>query len=186
VENRINVLIHFVWATWNRTPILTREIERPVYRCIYAACVEMKARVIAIGGFEDHVHLLVSLPSTVLMADLMQVVKGRSSRLVTDELLGGEWFQWQGSYGAFSVSPHDKERVVAYIRAQKERHAAGALWPNAERSATVPEVPDRIREIPDASYDHGETSAFDSWYSAFLNEPAAWSFDDIDPFEGTV
>lgn len=60
---------------------------------------------IALGGIEDHVHLLIQLPFTTSVADLMHQVKGGSSYLVTHELRPGEFFKWQGSYGAVSVSP---------------------------------------------------------------------------------
>jgi len=66
-------------------------------------------------------------------------VKGASSRLVTTDFLGEGGFRWQGGYGAFSVSPHDKKRVIQYIRNQKQHHAEGSVWPAAEE--TWEEVP---------------------------------------------
>lgn len=55
---------------------------------------------------------------------------------MTHETAPIEGFKWQGSYGAFSVSPHDTERVCDYIVRQKEHHAKDDLWPDWEKSQT--------------------------------------------------
>src|SRR5438105_7646781 len=104
-KNKIRVYVHFVWATWDRLPIIRPEFERELYRYISTVCRDDKCDVLALNGMEDHVHLLVSLAPTISMAGLMKDVKGGSSRFVSEELAPGEWFQWQGHYGAFSVSP---------------------------------------------------------------------------------
>jgi hypothetical protein len=122
-----------------------------------------------------------------LIADLMEVVKGRSSRFVSKELLNGDWFQWQGSYGAFSVSPADKERVIAYIRRQKERHATGKVWLNAERSGDFRDRPAaEVHEAPADAYDASCGGSFDAWYDEFLALPIDQVPDGGDPFETDV
>jgi putative transposase len=90
--------------------------------------------VLAIGGLPDHVHLLVSFTNTLSYADFMKHVKGGSSRFVTQKLKPGEWFQWQENYAVFAVSPRDIRMVTAYILNQKQRHASGNLWPEAEET----------------------------------------------------
>ena len=64
----------------------------------------------------------------------MEFVKGSSSRYVAGTLRPGEWFKWQGSYGAFSVSLRDKESVIRYIHDQNTHHADGSIWRCAEES----------------------------------------------------
>ncbi|MBW3623066.1 MAG: IS200/IS605 family transposase [Armatimonadetes bacterium] len=133
-KNKLCVFIHFVWATWDRHPWITEEIERDLYRYLSAVCEDDGCEVLAVGGMPDHVHLLVSFPNTLTLAELMQHVKGGSSRLITQKLLTGVPFHWQGSYGAFSVSAHDKEKVIRYILNQKQHHADNTLWPEAEKA----------------------------------------------------
>lgn len=133
-RNKLAVYSHFVWGTWDRQPAITDEIQRPLYRCIGSVCQEKGCAILAIGGVEDHVHLLVTLPSTLTMADLMHDVKGTSSRLVMGEFLGEGGFRWQGGYGAFSVSPRDRKRVIQYTLNQKQHHAEGSVWPAAEET----------------------------------------------------
>jgi REP element-mobilizing transposase RayT len=89
----------------------------------------LKAEVIALGGVADHVHLLVGLPATLSIADLMSHIKGASAHLVTHQLATGAFFKWQGAYAAFSVNPRDLDPLSAYIARQPEHHAAGSLRP---------------------------------------------------------
>ncbi len=81
----------------------------------------------------DHVHLRVLLSNTITLADFVKHVKGGSFSFVSDKLRPGEWFKWQGSYGAFSVSRPQIDEVVRYVAHQRQHHAeGGTLWPDAE------------------------------------------------------
>ena len=120
--------LHCVWATWDRLPLITPEIEPRLYAAIAAKCRELKCKPHAIGGVEDHVHLVVQLHTTVSVAQLLKGVKGSSSHLVTHEIAPGEFFKWQGAYGAFTFAKDDLVQVVAYTERQKAHHAAGRLY----------------------------------------------------------
>ncbi len=90
-----------------------------------------RAEIIAIGGVEDHVHVLLRLPATRSIADLVKQLKGSSSHLANHEVLP-RGFKWQGGYSASSVSPHYVRRVRDYVLNQEEHHRAGTIHPNAE------------------------------------------------------
>ncbi len=127
------VYVHIAWATWDRLPLLVGEVEPRVYRAIAAKCVELGAEVIALGGVEDHVHLLVKLPPALALARLIGEVKGASSHLATHEVAAdGQFFKWQGAYGAASVSPRALGEVSAYIANQKAHHMERSLIPEWE------------------------------------------------------
>ena len=133
-RNKLEICLHFVWATWDRLPLITEEIEREVYRCLEQACLEKKCEVLAVGGMPDHVHLLLLSHNTATAAGLMNHLKGGSSRFVTEKLRPSQWFAWQANYGCFSISRSHRPRVAAYIQAQKQHHANGDLWPDAEET----------------------------------------------------
>jgi hypothetical protein len=61
-------------------------------------------RATEIGGIEDHVHLLLSLPATLSVSKAAQLIKGGSSKWVHDTFPEHRLFQWQEKYGSFSVS----------------------------------------------------------------------------------
>jgi REP element-mobilizing transposase RayT len=106
---------------------LAEEFQRPVYRAIEAKCRELKAEVVAVGGVEDHVHLLVQLPATLSVADLMSHVKGATSHLMTHQLAPGRFFKWQGAYAAFSIGHAHLDPLIVYIDRQSEHHASGSI-----------------------------------------------------------
>jgi putative transposase len=131
-RTRVALFAHLVWGTWDRLPLLVGETQRRVYRCIEATCVEMGAEVVALGGIEDHVHLLARLPATLSVADLVKQVKGASSHLATHEVAPDAFFKWQGGYAAFSVGQGQLEPICDYIAHQREHHRVGSLIPEWE------------------------------------------------------
>ncbi len=136
-RNKLEICLHFVWATWDRLPLITEDIEREVYRCLEQACRAEGCEVLAVGGMPDHIHLLVAGHNTLTPAQLMNHVKGGSSRFVSETLRPGQWFAWQGNYGCFSISRSHRKGVAEYIQHQKQHHAEGDLWPNAEETSEV-------------------------------------------------
>ncbi|HEV2237760.1 MAG TPA: IS200/IS605 family transposase [Ktedonobacterales bacterium] len=123
-HTRINVLVHLVWATWDRQPLLTEPVQRSIRDSLAATCAKVGVEMIACGGIEDHLHLLVRLPANVTLAMLVQRLKGASAHLMTHEINPSAFFKWQGGYGAFSVSPRHLDAVCEYIRRQREHHSA--------------------------------------------------------------
>jgi REP element-mobilizing transposase RayT len=79
-------------------------------------------KAIEIGGVADHVHILLSLPSTLPIAKAMQLIKGGSSKWVHDSFPEHRLFGWQVKYGAFGVSVSLLDKTIQYIRNQAEHH----------------------------------------------------------------
>ncbi len=131
-KSKTHIYVHCVWATKNRLPSISPEIERRLYRCIVEICERLSCTVLAVGGIPDHVHLLVILSPKTSLSELMKNVKGGSSHFVSTELFSHERFDWQDHYGAFSIALRDREKVIAYIANQKQCHADGTLYPEAE------------------------------------------------------
>ena len=75
-----------------------------------------------IGGVADHVHILVTLPTTLSVAKGVQLIKGGSSAWVRQTMPGGNRFAWQEGYGAFSVGQSQIAATIAYIQKQEQHH----------------------------------------------------------------
>jgi REP element-mobilizing transposase RayT len=131
-RNKLALYLHVVWATWDRLPLINPEIERRLLRNIESEAQGLGCSVLAINGTEDHVHVLLAIPTTVSIADLVKQMKGVSSHFVNAELDLEYQFKWQGSYGAFTVSRWDVEKIKQYVSRQKEHHAIGELMPEFE------------------------------------------------------
>ena len=71
-------------------------------------------------GAEDHIHILSSLSKNVALSELIDRIKGSSSKRLKEKGIHG--FAWQNGYGAFSVSEWQVAAVTAYIANQAEHH----------------------------------------------------------------
>ncbi|HYJ79305.1 MAG TPA: IS200/IS605 family transposase [Longimicrobiaceae bacterium] len=129
--------LHFVWATWDRHPFLSEPLRSRVYACIQAECGRLGADVIALGGVEDHVHVLVRVPATIAPAELVNQMKGVSSHLVNHEIRPPFFFKWQGGYGAFTITKRDVPAVRDYVNNQERHHREKRLDPAVEPSDPV-------------------------------------------------
>jgi len=126
--------LHLVWGTWRRRGFLRPEVRERVYACIHADCDRLYCLPLAIGGTEDHVHVLVRLGTSVSVGDLVKRLKGSSSHLMNHD--GGERgrFRWQIGYGAFTVSRRHLPVVTRYVMRQEEHHRRGRLLLPLERT----------------------------------------------------
>lgn len=111
-----SIFIHCVFSTKERRPLILEEREKELYSYLGGIAKGEGFSLIAAGGTANHLHMLLGLPATILLADAVKKLKGSSSRWM------GSGFSWQQGYGAFSVSPSQVAVVKKYIRNQKEHH----------------------------------------------------------------
>ena len=114
--------VHYIFSTKNRQKTITSALEERLWPYIGGIARENKMKALAIGGIEDHVHLFVSLPSTLSIAKAIQLIKGGSSTWVSKTFAEFGDFEWQEGYGAFGVSTSHVDSTVHYINNQKEHH----------------------------------------------------------------
>ena len=126
-HNKLALFLHLVWATWDREPSITPVVERAVFRTVEAVCQTEHCTVVALNGVADHVHLLVGIPATISVADLVKHIKGARARYVNETVQPAPALRWQPVYGAFTVSRWDVTSIADYVRRQKAHHAAGTL-----------------------------------------------------------
>ena len=118
----ISNIVHCVFSTKRREKMIDEIIKNPLWEFMGGIARQNKAKMLAIGGTEDHVHLLVSLPATMSIAKVMNLIKGASSKWVKGNFPGYQHFQWQDGYGAFSVSLSNIDNVISYINNQPSHH----------------------------------------------------------------
>ncbi len=110
-------LVHCVFSTKDRANL----IEHPDTLCRYITGIAKAKHItlLAAGGTANHLHLLVSLPPAMPLAQAMRDLKGNSSRMLSEM---GRRFAWQEGYGAFSVSHSQRQAVADYIANQEAHH----------------------------------------------------------------
>ena len=114
-------LMHCTFSTKDRYRWINEDLEVRLWPYIGGIARENRMKALAIGGVADHLHALLSLPSTMSFAKAVQLIKGGSSKWIHEELRLRK-FEWQAGYGAFSVSQSQVKKTIAYINNQKEHH----------------------------------------------------------------
>lgn len=115
------LLVHVVWATCRRLPVLGIVHDGPLERELRKVARGIGTTLHAYGGADDHVHVLVQMPPEASVATLVNRLKGASSHAFRRILP----VQWQAGYWAESVSVDAAPATAAYVRGQREHHAAG-------------------------------------------------------------
>jgi putative transposase len=116
---------HLVWITKYRKPVLRGEVGKRLRELIRQTGDTLEVYIEKGHIAPDHVHLLLSVPPNVSVSDLLQRLKGRSSRRMLDEF--GElkkqfWGQhlWARGYLAASTGNVTDEIIKQYIESQGE------------------------------------------------------------------
>lgn len=115
-------LIHLIYSTKHREPILHAEIRPSLYAYQSGILKQLDCPAIVMGGVADHVHSLFCLSKNHSLAKVVEELKKGSSKWLKTQ--GNEFhdFHWQAGYGAFSVSQSNVDEVKRYIEQQEEHH----------------------------------------------------------------
>ena len=113
---------HLVFATKNRHPFIVEPIERTVWGILWDVCRSNGLHPFAVGGVEDHIHILVGIPATICVADAVQRIKGVSSLEIKRRIPQLSSFSWQNGYTALTFDQRSLSRLVHYVKHQREHH----------------------------------------------------------------
>ncbi len=117
------IIVHTVFSTKERTPYLNDPTLRDeLHRYLGGIFLELECSPIAIGGTEDHVHLLSCLSRTCEPAHLVKEVKRGSSLWLKTKAPRLHDFEWQRGYGMFSLGFTQIEAAKSYVLRQPEHH----------------------------------------------------------------
>ena len=132
VYSEIN--LHIVWHTKESAPVLIEQIEARVHDHVKNAVLNTEGCSFReIGGTENNVHLVVSVPPTLLISDWIGRLKGASSHYINKEIANRKVLEWQTGYGVVSFGTKDLPWVTEYVRNQKQHHARGTSQERLER-----------------------------------------------------
>jgi REP element-mobilizing transposase RayT len=111
--------MHVVFSTKERQKMIPAEMKERLWSYTAGICQHQKVFVHAIGGMQDHIHLLLQFPATIAISEAIKNIKANSSGWMSREI--GK-FDWQDGYGAFGVSKSNIAAVVRYIQNQEKHH----------------------------------------------------------------
>lgn len=120
-----NLHVHLVFVTKYRRGVFDKTILDHLQGIFSAVCTDFEATLVEFDGEDDHVHLLINYPPKVAVSNLVNSLKGVSSRLIrkknyptiTNKLWGGAL--WSPSYFAGSCGGAPISIIRQYIEQQK-------------------------------------------------------------------
>jgi len=116
------VHIHVVFTVQNRNSLISKSWEDRLYMYITGIIQNNGHKLLIINGMPDHIHILFGKRPNQSLSDLMQDIKGDSSRWINENKLVPGKFSWQEGYGAFSYSKSQVPAVIKYIQNQELHH----------------------------------------------------------------
>jgi putative transposase len=122
VHTYTQIHIQAVFTVQNRECIISNRWKDELYKYITGIVQNNNHKLLTIGGMPDHIHILFGLRPSQSLSDLMQDIKGDSSKWINNKKLINGRFSWQEGYGAFSYSKKDVENVIRYIINQEIHH----------------------------------------------------------------
>jgi putative transposase len=111
--------IHLVFSAKDRRNSIAREWQPRLWAYLGGICENHEMIPLAVGGTENHVHIVFHLPPKLALTKAVILLKANSSKWRGEQ---GIKFSWQEGYGAFSVSASNLDQVTRYIRNQEAHH----------------------------------------------------------------
>src|SRR6266481_4472084 len=121
-KSYVNLNYHIVFSTKNRVPIISGKHEPRLHEYIGGIVRAQGGAAIAIGGIEDHVHILARMRQDKALSDLIREFKARASGWMHNVFPELHDFAWQNGYAAFTVSQSLVPRVEGYISRQRDHY----------------------------------------------------------------
>lgn len=121
-QSYCSCMVHYVFSTKGRQKQISREVRDRLWPYIGGIARENAMKAFAVGGTDDHAHVLISLPSIMSVAKGVQLIKGGSSKWIHETFATHRDFDWQDGYGAFSIGVSRLEETIHYINHQEEHH----------------------------------------------------------------
>ena len=116
------IYIQIVFAVKNRDASIQDTWEEELYKYITGVVQNKGQKMIAINGTMNHIHFLIGMKPTCCLSDLVREVKKASNEFIKEKKFTPYNFEWQEGFGAFSYSHSALDKVINYIKTQKEHH----------------------------------------------------------------
>ncbi len=114
--------VQAVFSVQNRDCIIGKQWKDELYKYISGIIQNHNHKLLAINGMPDHLHIYFGMRPTQSISELMQQIKGDSSKWVNERRFIHSKFSWQEGYGAFSYSKSQTDQVIHYIQSQEHHH----------------------------------------------------------------
>jgi len=124
---------HLVWATKDRAPLITNDVEQQVHHLLRQKAIDLEAVVFALNGMPDHIHMVTAIPPKIAVAHFIGQIKAVAATKFNRSAGAEPHLVWQGEYGVFSFDVKRLPNYVNYVERQKEHHRTNTTIAILER-----------------------------------------------------
>ncbi len=96
-----NLFYHIVFSTTGRNDLISPEIEERVWAYIGGIARKHEIIAVQVGGIENHIHILILAKPKIAPSQIVQWLKGESSRWIHQTFPDRAKFEWQDGYGVY-------------------------------------------------------------------------------------
>ena len=115
-------LYHLVFRTKNSLPTIRQDHVNDLYAYITGIIKHKKSQLYRIIGVENHLHILTDINPSIAPIDFIRDVKVSFSLWMKSSSFFPSFNGWAVGYGSFTCSYKDINRLIEYLKNQKEHH----------------------------------------------------------------
>lgn len=127
------IFYQIVFGTKHRKPTIAEKNCEQLYKYIWGIVKNNKCKLYRINGVADHIHIFSDLHPSVSLADYVKDIKMASNKWMKNSGLFPDFEDWQEGYGAFTYSIREKDKIINYIKKQKEHHKKEVFYDEFKR-----------------------------------------------------
>lgn len=133
---------HLIWSTKGRQSLIIPQRETGLYKYIIGKADSLGSIIHAIGGTENHIHIVASIPPNLAISDFVKNIKGSSTHQFNSESPSKiEKFGWQRGYGILSLGSKQLNEAINYVNNQKQHHSKGTAIASLEKDKFEDDAP---------------------------------------------
>jgi len=118
----ISCLMHIVVGTYGQKFFLTADVRSQLLVYLTAVSKSKGMKLVTLGGTENHLHILLALPSKLSVESAILPLKQSSTTWIRQNFESLRSFSWATGFAAFSISRSQLNSTLLYIQNQEQYH----------------------------------------------------------------
>jgi putative transposase len=116
------ITYQIIFGTKKREQTIAEEYCEELYKYIWGIIKAKNCHLYRINGVEDHIHIVSDLNPSITLAEYVKTIKVASSLWMKESGKFPQFKGWQDGYGAFTYSFESRDKLINYVKNQKEHH----------------------------------------------------------------
>jgi REP element-mobilizing transposase RayT len=127
------IFYQVIFGTKFRKPTIAQPHDEELYKYIAGIIKHKNCYLYCINGVQDHIHIMSDLHPSVRLSDYVKDIKIATSLWMKESGKFPAFNGWQEGYGTFTYSIREKEKIINYIKNQKEHHQSENFYDEYKR-----------------------------------------------------